>query len=60
MGAARQTCRAAPVQNGWRRFGRSTVMWRMIYFWVGLLMARYLFRRRTEHIDLERLRRAGL
>jgi hypothetical protein len=60
MGAARQTCRAAPVQNGLRRFGRSMVMWRAIYFWAGLLMARYLFRRRTVHIDLDRLRSAGM
>jgi len=60
MGAARQTCRAAPVQKGWQRFGGSTVMWRAIYFWVGLLMARYLFRRRTVNIDLDRLRNAGM
>lgn len=35
-------------------------MWRAIYFWVGLLMARYLFRRRPVHIDLDRLRSAGM
>ena len=35
-------------------------MWRAIYFWVGLLMARYLFRRRAVHIDLDRLRSAGM
>ena len=35
-------------------------MWRVIYFWVGLLTARYLFRRRTVHIDLDRLRSAGM
>lgn len=58
MGAIRQTCRDAPVQKGWHRFGR--IMWRAIYFWVGLLMARYLFRRRIVHIDLDRLRSAGL
>jgi len=43
-----------------QRFGGSTVMWRAIYFWVGLLMARYLFRRRTVNIDLDRLRSAGM
>jgi hypothetical protein len=58
MGAAGQTCRGAPVQKGWQRFGG--IMWRAIYFWVGLLMARYLFRRRIVHIDLDRLRRAGM
>ena len=35
-------------------------MWRAIYIWVGLLLAQYLFRRRTVHIDLDRLRSAGL
>ena len=35
-------------------------MWRMIYFWIGLLVARYLFRRRSEQINLDRLRSAGL
>jgi hypothetical protein len=35
-------------------------MWRAICFWVGILMARYLFRRHTVHIDLERLRNAGM
>jgi hypothetical protein len=35
-------------------------VWRAIYFGMGLLMARYLFRRRTVHIDLERLRKAGM
>jgi hypothetical protein len=35
-------------------------MWRAIYFWVGLMMARYLFRRRIVHIDLDRLRSAGM
>jgi hypothetical protein len=35
-------------------------MWRVIYFWAGLLTAQYLFRRRRVHIDLERLRNAGL
>jgi len=60
MGAARQTCRDAPVHKGWQRFGGITVMWRAIYFWAGLLMARYLFRRRTVNIDLDRLRSAGM
>jgi hypothetical protein len=60
LGAARQTGGPAPVQHCLQRFGGSTVMWRAICFWVGLLMARYLFRRRTVHIDLERLRSAGL
>jgi hypothetical protein len=35
------------------------MMWRTIYFTVGLLVARYLFRRRTVRIDLDRLRNAG-
>jgi hypothetical protein len=35
-------------------------MWRAIYFWAGLLLARYLFRRRSVQIDLERLRNAGM
>jgi hypothetical protein len=35
-------------------------MWRSIYFTVGFLLARYLFRRRPVQIDLERLRSAGL
>jgi hypothetical protein len=35
-------------------------MWRAVYFWVGLLMARYLFRRRAVQVDLDRLRNAGL
>jgi hypothetical protein len=61
MGAAGQTRWDAPVQQkGLQRFGGSTVMWRAICFWVGLLMARHLFRRRTVHIDLERLRNAGM
>jgi hypothetical protein len=60
MGAARPGCRAAPIQDGLQRFGGSTVMWRAIYFWMGLLMARYLFRRRRVPIDLERLRNAGM
>jgi hypothetical protein len=60
MGAARQPAGPAPVQNGLQRFGESTVMWRAIYFWLGLLMAQYLFRRRRVHIDLDRLRNAGL
>lgn len=35
-------------------------MWRTIYFWIGFLVASYLLRRRTEQIDLDRLRSAGL
>jgi hypothetical protein len=34
-------------------------MWRTIYFWMGLLLARYLFRRRIVEIDLNRLRSSG-
>jgi len=30
-----------------------------VYFWMGILVARYIFRRRTVQIDLERLRNAG-
>jgi hypothetical protein len=60
MGAAGRTCQAALVQQDLQLFEGSTVMWRAIYFWVGLLMARYLFRRRAVHIDLDRLRSAGM
>jgi hypothetical protein len=35
-------------------------MWRSVYFWIGLLLARYLFRRRLVQIDLDRLRSAGM
>jgi hypothetical protein len=35
-------------------------MWRAIYFSAGLLLARYLFRRHSVRVDLERLRNAGL
>ena len=35
-------------------------MWRAIYFWVGIVVARYLFRRRTVPLDLDRLRNAGM
>jgi len=35
-------------------------MLRAVYFWMGLLMARYLFRLRTVQVDLDRLRNAGL
>ena len=35
-------------------------MWRMIYLWIGLLVARYLFRRHSRQINLDRLRNAGL
>ncbi len=35
-------------------------MWRTMYFWLGLLLARYLFRRRIIEVDLNRLRNAGL
>jgi hypothetical protein len=59
MFAARQTCRAAPVQGSVKRFGGSAIMWRSVYFTLGLLLARYLFRRRVERVDLDRLRRAG-
>jgi hypothetical protein len=34
-------------------------MWRAIYFSIGLLPARYVFRRRIVPIDLERLRSSG-
>ncbi len=35
-------------------------MMKSVYFWMGLLVARYLFRRRTVQIDLDRLRNAGM
>lgn len=35
-------------------------MWRSIYFWMGVVLARYLFRRRNVQIDLEQLRKAGM
>lgn len=35
-------------------------MKRTIYFWMGLLLARYLFRRRIVQIDLDPLRSAGM
>ena len=61
MDAARQTCRVAPVQNGGSAPGGSAVMWRSVYFWIGLLLARYVFRRRRiMQIDLDRLRSAGM
>ena len=58
LGAIRRTCWIALVHNG----GASGVrfMLRAVYFWMGLLMARYLFRRRTVQVDLDRLRNAGL
>ena len=59
MDAARQTCRVAPVQGSVKFFGGSAMMWRSIYFTLGLLLARYLFRRRVVSVDLDRLRRAG-
>jgi hypothetical protein len=59
MDAARQSCRVAPVQGPVEAHGESAVMWRVLYFWIGLLVARYLFRRPTEQIDLDRLRSAG-
>jgi hypothetical protein len=59
MDAARQTCWAAPVQKALQRLGESVDMWRTIYFWMGLLLARYLFRRRIVEIDLNRLRSSG-
>ncbi len=35
-------------------------MWKTVYFWLGLMLARYLFRRRSIEVDLNRLRNAGL
>lgn len=43
-----------------RTDGRGAVMWRSIYFWMGVVLARYLFRRRNVQIDLEQLRKAGM
>ena len=60
MGAARQTCRVAPVQGSVKRLGGSAIRWRSISFTIGFIVARYLFRRRAVQIDLERLRSAGL
>jgi hypothetical protein len=34
-------------------------MWRSVYFTLGLLLARYLYRRRVVRVDLDRLRNAG-
>ncbi len=55
MGTARRTCWAAPVQSD-----KVTGMWRAIHGWLGLVVARYLFRRRPLEVDLDRLRSAGL
>ena len=58
MGAAGEPAEPRPTK-GLSAWGART-MWRTVYFWLGLLLARYLFRRRIVQIDLDRLRNAGM
>ncbi len=58
MDAARHTSWAAPDQAA--DPAAEAVMWKTVYFWLGLMLARYLFRRRSIEVDLNRLRNAGL